>query len=78
MADLAPPIRTEPPARPAWLEMADLLCEEGLTGHTLLATLRARFPTMTRDDVYRAIATAWTCQQASWLIDRIRADEIQP
>lgn len=25
---LAPPIRTE--RRPAWLEMTDLLCEEGL------------------------------------------------
>jgi len=53
-----------------WEEIADLLMGD-LTGANLLKELRVRFPHAKRDDVYRAIAYAWTYQQAGWLGDRL-------
>jgi hypothetical protein len=64
-------------ARPLWIVMADMLCEEGWSGAALLAELRARFPHAKRDDVYRAIATAWTYQQAGWLLDHLELEGLR-
>ena len=56
-----------------WLELADLLCGP-MVGHSLLAEMRARFPHIKRDDCFRAVALAWTYQQAGWLADAIELD----
>lgn len=55
-------------AEPVWVQIANLLCGPQV-GFALLDELRTRFPNAKRDDVYRAIATAWTYQQAGWLAD---------
>jgi hypothetical protein len=59
---------------PVWAEMAEFLCGP-LVGLSLLAELRARFPHARRDDVYQAIALAWTWQQAGWLGDVIELEQ---
>lgn len=59
--------------QPQWMEIAELLCS-GLVGFALLHELRERFPRARRDDVYRAVATAWTHQQAGWLADACELD----
>jgi hypothetical protein len=69
MADLAPD--------PVWSQMAELLCSGEFSGHALLAELRGRFPHAKRDDVYRAIALAWTHQQAGWLADSIELETLR-
>jgi hypothetical protein len=51
------------------LEMADFLLADTSVGLTLAGELRARFPHAKREDVYLAIAIAWTHQQAGWLAD---------
>lgn len=51
---------------PIWAQMADFLCGP-LTGQALLAELRSQFPHARRDDVYLAIAMAWTYHQAETL-----------
>jgi hypothetical protein len=56
---------------PVWIQMAEFLCDSGYVGQTLLHELRARFPHARRDDVYRAIAMAWTYHQAGHLADYI-------
>lgn len=61
---------------PVWTQMAELLCGD-LTGHALLAELRSKFPHARRDDVYRAIAIAWTYQQAGWLADSVALELAQ-
>lgn len=62
--------------RPEWMRLADFLCGP-MTGPSLLAELRAEFPQTSRDDVYRAIATAWTYQQSGWLLDVMELDMIK-
>jgi hypothetical protein len=64
-------------APPLWSELADFLCGP-LTGFALLAELRARFPHATRDDVYRAIAFAWTYHTAGELADRLELEALRP
>lgn len=61
---------------PIWAQMADFLCGP-LVGHALLTELRARFPHAKRDDVYRAVALAWTHQQSGWLSDSIELADAQ-
>ena len=61
---------------PIWSEMAEVLCGPHV-GAALLDELRSRFPHAKRDDVYRAIAFAWTYQQAGWLADSIELEIAQ-
>lgn len=56
--------------------MAEFLCGP-LTGATLLQALRDNFPHAKRDEVYRAIATAWTYHQAGHLADYIELESIK-
>lgn len=60
--------KTSTTSEPVWVQIAELLCG-GAVGFALLDELRVRFPHAKRDDVYRAVATAWTYQQAGWLAD---------
>lgn len=52
---------------PVAFTMADFLMDAQSLGFGLLADLRARFPHAKRDEVYQAIAIAWTYQQSGWL-----------
>ena len=72
MADFGDPLAADP----EWMQIAELLCS-GLAGHALLAELRARFPHSKRADVYRAVAFAWTHQQAGWLADQLELETVQ-
>ena len=57
-------------SEPAFLRIAAALMS-GATGFALLEKLRTDFPSAKRDDVYRAIAFAWTEQQSGWLLDKM-------
>jgi len=59
------------------MQLASFLMDDGRFGFALLAELRERFPRIGRDDVFRAIACAWSYQQAGWLADVLEVERLK-
>lgn len=53
----------------AYLDLVDVLCD-GPPGMGVLDTLNDRFPSLSRDDVYMGVATAWSLLVADLVVER--------